>query len=151
MKVEKATFDTFLFVKKITQETINCIYPKYYPAGAVNFFKKHHNDDNIRNDINSGNVFLLFEQEKPIATVTINDNHINRLFVLEEYQHNGYGKALLDFAEKHISNAYTKAILDASFPAKHIYLKRGYTDMEYHTILADNGDFLCYDVMEKNL
>ena len=27
------------------------------------------------------------------------DNNINRLFALVEYQHEGFGKALLDFAE----------------------------------------------------
>ena len=41
---------------------------------------------------------------------------------------------------------------DASFPAKRIYLKRGYKETEYNIIEADNGDCLCYDVMrlEKN-
>lgn len=41
--------------------------------------------------------------------------HINRLFVLEEYQ------------------------------------RKGYVDKEYHAIQTDNGDYLCYDVMVKNL
>lgn len=151
MKIEKANSDTFLFVKKITQETINQIYPNYYPAGAVEFFKAHHSDDAIRKDIEIGNVYLLFEQEKPIATVTINDNHINRLFVLEEYQHKGFGNILLDFAEKYIAVKHSEVIIDASFPAKHIYLKRGYVDKEYHAIQTDNGNYLCYDVMIKKL
>ena len=85
------------------------------------------------------------------ATVTINEIHINRLFVLEEYQHKGYGKELLDFAEKSISVRYSEAILDASLPAKHIYLKRGYVDIEFHTMQTGNGDYLCYDVMIKKL
>jgi hypothetical protein len=37
--------------------------------------------------------------------------------------------------------------IDASFPAKRIYLKRGYKEIEYNIIKTDNGDCLCYDVM----
>lgn len=74
-----------------------------------------------------------------------------RLFVLNEYQHKSYGSALLNYAEQTIKEQYSKAVLDASFPAKQIYLKRGYLDKEYHTIKTDNGDYLCYDVMVKKL
>ena len=41
---------------------------------------------------------------------------------------------MLDFAEKSISVRYSEAILDASLPAKHIDLKRGYVDIEFHTM-----------------
>lgn len=34
-------------VSEITQQTINEIYPHYYPIGAVEFFKVHHKDSNI--------------------------------------------------------------------------------------------------------
>ena len=71
MRIEKATLDSLPFVEKITQETIDRMYPKYYPAGAVDFFRHHHNSTAICNDINNGAVYLLFESEKPVATVTI--------------------------------------------------------------------------------
>lgn len=71
----------------------------------------------------------------------------NRLFILPDYQHKGYGKALLDFAEKKILEVYECVQIDASFPAKRIYLKRGYKEIEYNIIKTDNGDCLCYDVM----
>ena len=152
MLIKVATKNMQEIVKKITQETIDKIYPYYYPFGAVNFFKKHHSDDNIGADIDNGNVYLLFDKDNPIATVTVIDNHILRLFVLDEHQHKGYGKMLLDFAEKKISdNNYSEIYIDASFSAKHIYLKRGYVDREYHRIQTDNGDYLCYDVMVKKL
>ena len=68
-------------------------------------------------------------------------------FVLPDYQHKGYGKALLDFAEKKILEVYGCVQIDASSPAKRIYLKRGYEEIEYNIIKTDNGDCLCYDVM----
>ncbi|MBO4461016.1 MAG: GNAT family N-acetyltransferase, partial [Clostridiales bacterium] len=62
-------------------------------------------------------------------------------------QHKGYGRTLLDFAEKEILKNYSFVEMDASLPAKRIYRKRGYKETEYNTVKTDNGDYLCYDVM----
>ena len=139
----------FEVVKHITQTTIRTVYPKYYPQGAVDFFSAHHSDERIAFDIAGGFVYLLIDDGTPVGTVTIESNHINRLFVLPEHQHRGYGRFLMDFAEEKIFAQYDTVELDASFPAKKIYLKRGYVEMEYHVIDTANGDHLCYDVMKK--
>lgn len=136
-------------VRAITQQTISEIYPKYYAVGAVDFFKSHHCDDNIMEDIKKGIVYLLEDSGEYVGTVTIKNNEICRLFVLPQKQHSGYGQSLLDFSEKKIFEKYSKIILDASLPAKRIYIKRGYRDVNYNQIPTDNGDILCYDVMEK--
>ena len=94
--------------------------------------------------------FLFFETNAPVGTVTIQNNHILRLFVSVNYQRRGIGRSLLDFAEDRISENYSEILIDASFPAKQMYLRRGYIDTEYHTIQTDNGDYLCYDVMKKS-
>ncbi len=147
MEIVTAKEDDLDIVRRITRSTIRTIYPRYYPAGAVEFFLAHHSDERIMTDISVGRVYVLYENGEPAGTVTILDNNINRLFVLPEYQHNGLGKALLDFAEKKILESYEYVQIDASFPAKRIYLKRGYREIEYNIIEADNGDCLCYDVM----
>ena len=148
MKIIQAAADDFETVQQITQETIRAVYPRYYPAGAVEFFCRHHSDESIRGDIASGKVYLLFDDETAIGTVTVGGNGINRLFVLPQYQHKGYGRALLDFAEQEILLQYDTVRIDASLPAKQIYRKRGYRETEYHMIRTENGDYLCYDVME---
>lgn len=147
MEMVRAQKDDKDIVREITRTTIKTIYPRYYPAGAVQFFLAHHSDEHIMADISDGRVYVLYEDGEPVGTVTISDNNINRLFVLPEYQHKGYGKTLLDFAEKKILESYECVQIDASFPAKRIYLKRGYKEIEYNIIEADNGDCLCYDVM----
>lgn len=136
-------------VKEITQKTISEIYPHYYPTGAVDFFKNHHNDSNIFSDIKDGIVFLMKDKDGFVGTVTIRKNEICRLFVLPKFQHKGYGKKLMDFAENVISNNYEEIVLDASMSAKKIYKIRGYTEIEYNQIITENGDVLCYDVMKK--
>ena len=84
-----------------------------------------------------------------MGTVTVADNEINRLFVLQEYQGQGFGRALMDFAEKKIACRYDEIKLDASLPAKAMYLKNGYEFSEYHIIDCNNGDKLCYDYLIK--
>ena len=152
MAVIKAAKETdFDSVKDITQTTIWSVYPKYYPSGAVQFFSNHHTDDRIRADIVAGIVFLIEEDGTAIGTVTVADNEINRLFVLPDFQRKGYGRELMDFAEEIIRKKHDHIILDASLPAKQIYLKRGYVTTKYNMIETENGDYLCYDVMEKHL
>ena len=150
MSIKQAYKEDLQVVKYITIETINQIYPHYYPKGAVEFFVEHHNDTNIINDIEAGKVFLCVNEEgQPVGTVSIKGNDICRLFVLPEYQGQGYGRMLLDFAENEIIKKYEEIMIDASLPAKRIYLKRGYREKESHIINANYGDFLCYDVMVK--
>ena len=150
MKIIQAAAGDFEAVKRITRNTIRAVYPRYYPVGAVEFFCRHHSDDRIMADIASGKVYLLVYDDQAAGTVTISGNEINRLFVLPEYQHKGFGRALLDFAEQAVLLQYDTVHMDASLPAKAIYKKRGYRETEYHTIRTENGDYLCYDVMIRS-
>lgn len=151
MKIVTANINDFDDVRWITETTITAVYPHYYPAGAVEFFCRHHSDDKIKADIDAGCVYLLEDEGRIVGTVTVSGNHINRLFVLPECQHKGYGRYMMDFAEEKIAKDHKTIELDASFPAKRIYLKRGYKETEYHSIETGNGDKLCYDVMVKEV
>ena len=135
-------------ITELVRETIKAVYPKYYPAGAVEFFLAHHKPVKIASDIEAGKVYVI-EQDGIIAgTVTIDGNEIARLFVEPSKQGKGYGGKLLDFAENMIFGYSGTIRLDSSLPAKSIYIKRGYREKEYCKILTDNGDYLCYDIME---
>ena len=146
----KASVSDMETVKHITLQTIKSIYPHYYPCGAVDFFINHHSDKNIYNDIENDSVYLYYNDINiATGTITIKENEISRFFVLPDYQGNGYGRELLSFAENKIGEKSNTVMLAASLPAKAIYLKKGYSSMEFNYIKTDNGDYLCYDVMIK--
>lgn len=150
MSIKQAVLSDLSIVKKISEVTISEIYPHYYPKGAVDFFLTHHSEANILSDIKRNRVFLCLDtKQNVVGTVTIKTNEICRLFVLPSCQGKGYGTELLDYAEKEISCQYSKIVLDASLPAKKIYLHRGYKDVEFNIIATESSDFLCYDFMEK--
>lgn len=152
MSIIRAQEFDFNIVKEITHTTIAEIYPHYYSNGAVTFFLNHHNDENIKNDISNQNTFLCYDlKQNVVGTVTIKKNEISRLFVLPKYQGNGYGKELMEYAEILIAKHFDEIILDASLSAKSIYLKRGYKEIEYHAIKTENNDYLCYDIMKKQI
>ena len=132
--IKQAELKQLELVKFITLKTIIDIYPHYYPKGAVDFFIEHHN-----------------EQDDAVGTVTIHKNEICRLFVLPQYQKRGFGSQLLNFSENMILKQYNTIVLDASLPAKSIYLKRRYTIVETYSIRTYNNDYLCYDVMIKEI
>lgn len=136
-------------ITELVRETIKSVYPKYYPAGAVEFFLAHHKPEKIASDIEAGKVYVIERDGVIVGTVTIDGNGIERLFVEPSKQGNGYGGKLIDFAENMIFGYSETVRLDSSLPAKSIYIKRGYKEKEYHKILTDNGDYLCYDIMEK--
>ena len=118
----------------------------------MDFFLEHHSEENILDDIKKNRVFLCLDtSQNVIGTVTVKGNEICRLFVLPDYQGKGFGTEMLDFAERIISEQYSRVVLDASLPAKQIYLKRGYRDVKFIIITAGGSDFLCYDVMEKKI
>lgn len=152
MSIRQAVLSDLSIVKNISKVTISEIYPHYYPKGAVDFFLTHHSEDDILKDIKMNRVFLCFDiSQNAVGTVTIKRNEICRLFVLPSNQGMGYGTEMLDFAEKVISSQHSKIVLAASLPAKKMYCKRGYKGTEFHVISTRNNDFLCYDVMEKQI
>ena len=138
-------------VLQITRDTISKIYPKYYAKGVVEFFLQHHKQDTILEDIRNGCVWLLETDGYFAGTVTIKENAVNRLFVLPEFQSQGFGSRLMDFAEDKIAENYSRIHIDSSLAAKEMYLKRGYKEKRTCKIEADNGDILVYDEMEKTI
>ena len=136
-------------VKNITYTDVKEVYPKYYPAGAVQMFLDYHDTPYILKDIEAGCVYLLKVDGIGVGTVTIKENEVARLYLLPEYQHKGYGRMLFEFAESLVFTNYAFVRVDSSLPAKEIYVKRGYREIEYHAMDSGHGDYLCYDVMIK--
>lgn len=137
-------------VADIVRKTIQNIYPKYYPTGAVQFFLNLHCEEHIKKVMAEEQIYFAIVQGKIVGTGSIRKNEICRLFILPQYQKKGYGSSLMDYLEKMIFQNYKTIYVAASFPAEQLYLKRGYKIISYEKIETENGDFLCYHTMEKS-
>lgn len=145
----QATLKDLDIVYNICKNTIKEVYPNYYPKGAVDFFLAYHEKEKIKSDIEKGYVYIHKFNGEVFGTISFHENHIYRFFVEPKYQHQGYGKRLIEYAEWMIFKNYDTIVLDASFPSKNLYLKNGYKEANYSKIETANGDYLCFDVMEK--
>ena len=138
-------------VYQLVQDTIQTIYPKYYPSEIVDFFSNLHSKENIAADIESGYVRVLFLDNCLIGTGTFSENHISRLFVLPNFQQNGYGSHIMQCLEEEISAKHNSAILDASLCATCFYEHKGYKTISHNELSTGNGFTLVYGIMEKPL
>ncbi|MDD3142215.1 MAG: GNAT family N-acetyltransferase [Lachnospiraceae bacterium] len=151
MEYIKATEKDIEQISMLVQETIQKIYPIYYPKEVVDFFRKLHCKESISEDIKNGLVGILRDDNMIVGTGCYKDNHITRVYVKPERQGKGYGSYIMQCLETQISLQYDTVYLDASLPASHLYEKRGYQTIKHEKWNVENGIILVYEVMEKKL
>lgn len=104
--------------------------PEYSKEGVENFFK-FANYETIKENLNKNmKMYVAKLNEEIVGVIGYRDNsHINLLFVLEEYQHNGIAKALYNLAIEDCKNYGTQTVTVNSSPYAHdVYLKFGFVD-----------------------
>jgi GNAT superfamily N-acetyltransferase len=152
MRIRNATLEDYKVIYDIVHRTVQSVYPNYYLPEIVNFFLQHHNEENIKKDIQENRVYLMIGVEDQIVgTGTMDGRYIGRVYVLPEHHGKGYGNAIMEALESEIAKSFSTSFLDASLPSYDFYLKRGYLPTEYHKYKVDNERIMCYYVMEKNL
>lgn len=151
MKYIQATESYTNQIVELVQDTINKIYPRYYPKEVVKFFCSIHSKEKINEDIKKGYVWILFKDKALVGTGSYKENHITRVYVSPDFQGNGYGSFIIQKLENKISDKYDKVFLDASLPASQFYEKRGYKTLKHEKCEVQNGSVLVYEIMEKVL
>lgn len=149
MKYIKADVNLTSEIHSIVQDTIKTAYPKYYPAGVVDFFCELHSVNNIQKDIEDGRVYALYDNDVLVGTGSFHENHITRVYVLPEYQGRGFGTYIIHQLESKIKMNYDCAVLDASLPAVMLYEKHGYKTVSHQRYELNDGIVLVYEIMKK--
>ncbi|MCB6413598.1 hypothetical protein LI221_00725 [Faecalimonas umbilicata] len=73
-------------VSAIVRETIQKVYPHYYPSGAVQFFLDLHSEARIKEVMSYEEIYLAMVQENIIGTGSIRKNEICRLFRMKKWK-----------------------------------------------------------------
>ena len=133
----------------IVQHTKEVIYPDYYSQAVVDFFGKLHSIDNIKKDIEQGRIGVLIFDGEIIGTGSHTDTHITRVYVLPEFQGQGFGSMIMDELEREIFDGYDLCVLDASLPACIFYENRGYKTVKHIKYDIGDGAFMIYEIMRK--
>jgi GNAT superfamily N-acetyltransferase len=139
-------------VFNVVHDTIERIYPKYYPRKAVDFFHNHHSKENMLEKLPNEYTRIIIENGKITGTGSAKENEIGRFFILPEYQNKSYGKLLLKELETEIiRNNYKYITLSSSLGAVFFYKSCGYKYHEYKIISVENNENLCYLEMKKEI
>ena len=145
----KATLDEADRIYYIVQQTIATVYPDYYTQMVVDFFSKLHNINNIIKDIEQGKIDILIKDGKIVGTGSYTENHITRVYVLPEYQGQGFGSMIMDKLEKDIFTKYDCCELDASLSACIFYENRGFRTIKHVKYDIGDGKSMIYEIMRK--
>ncbi len=151
MEYRKASRRDFSAVLALIQDTIRTVFPRYYPQGCVDYFLSWHGPERVSAAITAGQVNVLLDGGVLVGTGSRKKNHIERVFVLPEYQGRGYGRYILDRLEEAVAVDHDTVQLDASLPAARLYERRGYHTVEHQSEETESGCVLVWDVMEKRL
>ncbi|EOT23552.1 hypothetical protein C805_03217 [Eubacterium sp. 14-2] len=151
MEYVTATSDMVSAIYNVLHTTIKTVYAKYYPKGVVDFFCQLHSEEHILDGIASGNMGVLVENRVVVGTGCFDDNHITGVYVLPDYQKQGFGSYIMDCLETEISKKYDVAVLDASLSAVFLYEHRGYKTVGHGICELENEVKLVYEIMEKKL
>ena len=106
MEYRKATGEEAQLVCDIVKETKAKIFPHYYTQAVVDFFGRLHSIDNIRKDIDEGRIDVLVASGKIVGTGSRTGNHITRVYVLPEYEGQGFGTVIMNHLEDEIFAEY---------------------------------------------
>mgnify|MGYP002510632380 FL=1 len=151
MEYLTATVDMADAIYNVLHTTIRIVYPKYYPKEVTDFFCQHHSREHILAGIASGNMGVLLDGDVITGTGCYDNNHITGVYVLPDYQKQGYGSKIMDCLEAEISNKYDTVLLDASLSAVCLYEHRGYKTIGHGIYELENDVKLVYEIMEKKV
>lgn len=145
----KATPDDAQKVWHIVWHTKNVIYPDYYTRAVVEYIDRYYTYDIIKNDIDQGRTRVLVRDGKIIGTGSRVGNHIMRVYVLPEFQGQGFGSVIMDELENEIFADFDDCELEASLPACIFYENRGYKTVKHVKEDIGNRKCMIYEIMRK--
>ncbi len=151
MEYLTATVEMADKIYNILHTTIRTVYPKYYPKEVVDFFCQYHSMEHILEGIASGNMGVLTDKGIIIGTGCYDGNHITGVYVLPNYQKQGYGSKIMECLEEDISKKYDTVLLEASLSAVCLYEHRGYKTVGHGIYELQNDVKLVYEIMKKKL
>jgi len=139
-------------VKKLIWDTINTCYPVIYSPKVITYWESLHNTEGILKDMNEGFMVVLEKNGYIVATGSLLEDEIRRVYVLPEFQSQGLGKKVMQELEEQARRLDLNSVrLCSSLVSKKFYDAIGYetTEEKFHKL--DNGETLHYYAMQKKL
>ena len=152
VKIREFRKSDLVTVRRLIHQTIEVCYSGVYPPRAVQFFKEFHSEETIMERHRKGEILVVEQHGNVIATGAIVGSEILGVFVHPEFQHNGYGEALmLELENRAKARGCTKSELSVSLPSRRFYEHLGYNISEECSIDVGEGQHLNFWKASKPL
>jgi len=133
----------------LISETIEKCYTEIYPPKAVRFFIAYHAPENILRDAAVGIVLVGWRGGTPVATATLVNNYVCRVFVHPQCQGQGFGKEMSDAIERlAIDKSIDKLELDASLTSRRFWERLGWRVTTNELEIVDDEPLEYYKMMK---
>lgn len=83
----------------------------------------------VKDMLPMADIYVIRNDNIIVGFIGINQQHIEGIFIDQEYQSYGYGKRLLDFA-KDINEELTLSVYAKNYRAYKFYTREGFTEIE---------------------
>ena len=94
----------------------------------------------LQNKIDNGSKLFMMIADKPVGVVSVTGNLIEDLYILPDYQHQGFGTRLLRFAMEQCDGVPTLWILENNKGAEKLYRREGFRETGRKNAITDKLD-----------
>lgn len=137
---------------RLIGETIDRSYAPVYPPRALDFFKRFHDPETIRQRAGDGTILVIEADGEPVATGSLVDGEIFAVFVDPRRQGEGLGRRLMAALESAAREAGVReSVLSVSLPARAFYEGLGYEITETVSRPLGEGQSLDFWKARKRL
>jgi ribosomal protein S18 acetylase RimI-like enzyme len=139
-------------VRNLIHQTIDVCYSGIYPPRAVQFFKDFHSDEKIVERHRNGDLLVVEQDGRLVATGARVGSDIFGVFVHPAFQRQGHGAALMRELENRArAKGCTESELSVSLPARAFYESLGYEMLEECSTDVGGGEHLDFWKAKKSL
>jgi len=96
-----------------------------------------HQEEYLRQKMDQGSKVFMLIEDKPIGVVSVTGSLIEDLYILPDYQHQGFGTRLLHFAIEHCDGTPTLWILENNKGAEKLYRREGFRETGRRNAITD--------------
>jgi len=99
-----------------------------------------HQKDYLRQKMDHGSRLFMMIADKPVGVVSVTGNLIEDLYILPDYQRQGFGTRLLHFAMEQCDSIPTLWILENNKEAVKLYRREGFRETGRKNAITDELD-----------
>ena len=152
IQVRQAKEEDLPSIYRLVQNVVAISYNGVYPTEAIEAFKHHHSEEQIRIDATDGYTIVAEYDNEIVATGTLYETNIRRIYISPRHQRKGIGRLIIQELEKKaLAEKLTTLDLGASLVSRQFWESLGFVVHREDYVPVRNDQKLHYFWMVKKI